>query len=75
MCDFRIDAAEIRSRFGIPAQQLGEMFRDADRAFEGMLHVSEQGLSIPPAVRPLTRLIARQFDAYDMSQQRHSSAI
>jgi oxygen-independent coproporphyrinogen-3 oxidase len=36
---------------------------------------SAEGLYIPEEMRPLTRLIARAFDAYDLSKAGHSSAI
>jgi oxygen-independent coproporphyrinogen-3 oxidase len=32
-------------------------------------------LFIPPEARPLTRMVARVFDAYDLSRAGHSSAI
>jgi len=75
MCEFRIDAEEIRSRFGIGAEQLNTMFTDAENAFPDMLTVSDAGLAIKPEARPLTRIIARRFDAYDLSKAGHSSAI
>ncbi|MHA6264611.1 oxygen-independent coproporphyrinogen III oxidase [Arenibacterium sp. CAU 1754] len=75
MCDFRIDAKEIRDRFGIGQAQLDQMFRDADAAFEGNLVHSPDGLFIPQKARPLARLIARHFDAYELSKAGHSSAI
>lgn len=75
MCDFRIAAAEMRDRFGIVQARLDDMFAQADRDFEGLLDISAEGLSIPPEARPLTRMIARRFDAYDLSKAGHSSAI
>ncbi len=75
MCDFRIDTAEIASRFAVPPAALEDMFDAADRAFPGVLSITRDGLTIPPAARPLTRMIARAFDAYDLSKAGHSSAI
>jgi oxygen-independent coproporphyrinogen-3 oxidase len=75
MCDFRIDAAEITSRFGISPEKLQAMFSEVAQAFPGMVDQSAEGLSIPPHGRPLTRMIARGFDAYDLSKAGHSSAI
>ena len=40
-----------------------------------MIELSSGVLSIPVEARPLTRMIARSFDAYDMSKAGHSSAI
>ena len=75
MCEFRIDAEEIRTRFGIGAEPLAAMFAEAQNAFPGMLTVSDAGLAIKPEARPLTRMVARCFDAYDLSKAGHSSAI
>lgn len=75
MCDFKISRREIVARYDITGDALDTMFKEANHAFEGLLSVTEEGLSIPPEARPLTRLIARQFDAYDLSHAGHSSAI
>lgn len=75
MCDFRIDASEIRARFGISRARTDALFAAADRAFPGVLHITKDALCIPPDARPLTRVIARSFDAYDLSKAGHSSAI
>lgn len=75
MCDFRIDAEEIVSKFGIERDALFALFDETNRAFDGLLKVDETGLSVPEDMRPLTRLIARGFDAYSLSKAGHSSAI
>ncbi len=75
MCEFRIDAAEIRARFDISGDALQAMFAATGRAFPNMLTISDTGLTIKPEARPLTRMIARSFDAYDLSKAGHSSAI
>lgn len=75
MCDFRIDAAEITGRFDISQEKLQAMFSEVAEAFPGMVEQSAEGFSIPPHGRPLTRMIARGFDAYDLSKAGHSSAI
>ncbi len=75
MCDFRIDTQEIAGSFDINVAELSDMYQKANSAFDGLLDVSENGLFIPPAARPLTRMIARSFDAYDLSKAGHSSAI
>ncbi len=75
MCDFRIDTQEIAGSFDISVAELSDMYQKANSAFDGLLDVSENGLFIPPAARPLTRMIARSFDAYDLSKAGHSSAI
>ena len=42
---------------------------------EGLLVHDSNGLSIPPRARPLTRMVARSLDAYDLSNAGHSPAI
>ncbi|SDE10850.1 oxygen-independent coproporphyrinogen III oxidase [Ruegeria marina] len=75
MCDFRIDSTEILRDHDISADELRRMFQDANNMFEGILKITEDGLFIPQEARPLTRMVARSFDAYDLSKAGHSSAI
>ena len=75
MCDFRVNASEILEDFDISRQNLNQMFERANRDFDGLLQINDDGLYIPKSVRPLTRMIARSFDAYEMSEAGHSSAI
>jgi oxygen-independent coproporphyrinogen III oxidase len=75
MCDFRISAAEIRATFGIGSERLAEMFRQAAAPFGDMVEVGDEAFVIPARGRPLTRMIARAFDAYDLSKAGHSHAV
>lgn len=75
MCDFRIDTAEIKRDFGTSDATLTALYAEAIRAFPGVLELTEDGLFLPQEGRPLTRMIARVFDAYDLSKAGHSSAI
>ncbi len=75
MCDFRIDAAEILRDHAITREALFDQFRVLNAQFEGLLEVTEEGLYVPDRARPLTRLIARAFDAYELDKAGHSSAI
>ena len=75
MCDFRIDAAEMCDTFKISRNELHRLLKRTADAFPNMLDLSSDGLFIPQEVRPLTRLIARSFDAYELSKAGHSSAI
>ncbi|MDC0657604.1 oxygen-independent coproporphyrinogen III oxidase [Leisingera sp. SS27] len=75
MCDFRICREEILSRFAVTGARLERMLKQASAAFPEMLTVSAKGLAIREEARPLTRMIARSFDAYDLSQAGHSTAI
>ena len=51
------------------------MLAEVAAAFEGHLHLDADGLFIPPAARPLTRMVARRLDAYEMDAAGHSPAI
>lgn len=64
MCDFRINRAQILARFALPPERLEAMFQAAAMAFPGMVAITGQGLEITEPGRPLTRMIARHFDAY-----------
>ncbi len=75
MCDFQINSNEILRDHDISAAELQQMYATANAAFDGLLRVDENGLFIPPEARALTRMIARSFDAYDLSKAGHSSAI
>ncbi len=75
MCDFRIESAEILAEFDISAADLHAMFQTAATQFPDMLQILPDRLYIPEHARPLTRMIARCFDAYDLSKAGHSSAI
>ncbi len=74
MCDFSISREEILSRFAVTDAGLDRMFAEAEAAFPGMLSVTAKGLAIHDEARPLTRMIARSFDTYDLSKATHSAA-
>ncbi|MDO5606350.1 MAG: oxygen-independent coproporphyrinogen III oxidase [Paracoccus sp. (in: a-proteobacteria)] len=76
MCDFRIDAAEMTRRFGLDVAALRALFAPIADRFGEMVRIgTDASLSIPPEARPLTRMIARMLDAYDMAATGHSTAI
>lgn len=75
MCEFRIDAKEMVDRFAITPADLRAMLDTTNQSFDGLLQVSDEGLFVPHEARPLTRMIARSFDAYELSKAGHSSAI
>ncbi|QBF33483.1 oxygen-independent coproporphyrinogen III oxidase [Thalassococcus sp. S3] len=75
MCDFRIDTDEMMSRFDVPRRAVDQILDDADQAFAGLLSRTKDGLFVPHEARPLTRMIARQLDAYALSKAGHSSAV
>ena len=75
MCDFAVSTNELASDYGLSTAKARTMFDRVNSDFEGLLEVTDQGLRIPEAAYPLTRMIARAFDGYDTAGARHSSAI
>jgi oxygen-independent coproporphyrinogen III oxidase len=75
MCDFRVDRSELQRDFGVSDQRLDDLFRTAASAFDGWVEMDASGFAIPPKSRPLARMIARAFDAYDQTKAQHSAAI
>jgi oxygen-independent coproporphyrinogen-3 oxidase len=75
MCDFGIHAKEMTATWGADPAWLKDRFDEVAQAFAGMVEVTDDGLWVPERARPLTRLIARALDAYDLSLAGHSSAI
>ncbi|MBN2742215.1 MAG: oxygen-independent coproporphyrinogen III oxidase [Rhodobacteraceae bacterium] len=75
MSDFEIKTDELVRDFGAKPHELTQMFLSCVEQFSDMVEMTEHGLRIPVKGRPLTRMIARHFDAYDMSASSHSSAI
>jgi len=75
MCDFKVSRAELLRDFGADPVALDRLFADCAAKFEDMVRLTPEGLEIPEKGRPLTRVIARHFDAYDLSKAGHSSAI
>lgn len=75
MCDFRISAAEMKNRFGVSAKRFAELMAPVVREFGEHVTLNEEGLYLPPEARPLTRMVARAMDAYDLSKAGHSSAV
>lgn len=75
MCDFVVRRAEILDTHAVTEERLDMLLRAACEKFPDMLRCTDEGLFIPHAARPLTRMIARHFDAYDLSKSGHSSAI
>lgn len=75
MCDFRIDAGEICRTFGLSPAALKEYFAPVSKEFGNLVVIDHRGLEIPPESRPLTRMIARLFDAYAVTAGSHSHAV
>ena len=75
MCDFHINRAEILRDFPVTPERLDALLSEAAQAFPHMVALDANGLTIPEPSRPLTRMVARMFDAYDHSKAKHSAAV
>ena len=75
MCDFAVSRLELERDFSVTPDQLETLFQRAVAEFGSMVRVTDEAFIIPERARPLTRMIARAFDAYDNAKARHSSAI
>lgn len=75
MCDFEVSLIDITSRFPGSGARVSTLLQEAAERFDDMVQINETGLRIRPEGEPLARIIARHFDAYDMSGAGHASAI
>jgi oxygen-independent coproporphyrinogen III oxidase len=75
MCDFAVYRDELLSNFAVTEDRLEALFQAARARFGDMVQITGERLSIRDRARPLTRMIARAFDAYDTAEARHSSAV
>ena len=73
MCDFAISRAEMERL--APRTTVAAILTEVAGQFPGMVRLDEAGLTVPFAARPLIRVIARAFDAYDQTKAKHSAAI
>ncbi|WP_108482808.1 oxygen-independent coproporphyrinogen III oxidase [Oceaniglobus ichthyenteri] len=74
MCDFRIDLPRLEREFGAVVETLA---KDHDKLFETygvVLTRDADSITIRPEGRPLTRLLARVYDAHDGVQAIYSQA-
>ena len=75
MCDFAVKTGELVRDYGITPSRADALFAPVADKFGDFLRHDSEGLRIPPQGRPLTRMIAAQFDQYAMAKSGHSSAI
>jgi oxygen-independent coproporphyrinogen-3 oxidase len=75
MCDFAVSRVELLQEFDVTPARLDALFARAKEEFGDMVRATSEGFAIPDRGRPLTRMIARAFDAYDSAKARHSSAV
>ncbi|MCV6595908.1 MAG: coproporphyrinogen III oxidase, partial [Mangrovicoccus sp.] len=75
MCDFRVERAPLLEEFNVTPVHLEAMFAGAAARFPGFVELTAAGFAIKEAGRPLTRIIARAFDGFEMAASGHSSAV
>lgn len=75
MCDFGVRTEEFVRDHGLTSAALAALFAPVRARFGDMVRVDDAGLTIPEQARPLTRMIARMFDGYEMEAKGHSPAI
>jgi oxygen-independent coproporphyrinogen III oxidase len=65
---------ELAVTYGVTSDRLDQLFGPAVDMFGDMVRVTADGFRIENRGRPLTRMIARSFDAYSADEARHSAA-
>ena len=74
LCQFQARISDICDHHDIHPTALIDRFEKVNARFENLVNVNETGLIIPHEARPLTRMIAREFDTYSLSDTGHSYA-
>lgn len=75
MCQFEFDLSALEAELGISKPDLRLEIERVHRKFEKYTERTQNGLAIKPEGRPLTRMIATEFDAYSLAKAGHSAAI
>ena len=75
LCDFRVDLVEIAGQFGTAPSSLVAMAEGLEQAMPGATTMTDGVLAIHDEARPLARMVARYFDAYEMNEAGHSQAV
>jgi oxygen-independent coproporphyrinogen-3 oxidase len=74
MCDFRLDLDELQSEFGPRATSLAPILSGIAAKYGDFVHLTDQRLEISPEGRPLTRMIAAEFDQHVPDRLTYSRA-
>lgn len=75
LCGFRADLGAIAGRFGVGLSTLEAMAAGLEEALPGTTDLVGGVLTIRSEAHPLARIVARHFDAYEMSESGHSQAV
>jgi oxygen-independent coproporphyrinogen-3 oxidase len=74
LCSFRIDQARLVAEFGVAANTLRPIHEHVAQVFGAMVATGPDGIALSDTARPLVRLIARRYDAYDRPAAQYSKA-
>ena len=75
MCDFSLSYSALSQELNQSVEMLKTLTRNLAHKFPGMMSETDDSLSILPHAHPLTRMIARELDAYAAPASGHSHAI
>ena len=75
MCDFEIDTGALKQTFGDFAKPVMADCKRLAKEYRGFVEFKSGQFRILPKGRPLTRIIAAGFDAFNAPSDRHSRAI
>jgi oxygen-independent coproporphyrinogen-3 oxidase len=75
LCDFRVDLPAIARKVGAEPEAALALADGLQETLPGTVSIENGVVSIRPEARPLARMIARYFDAYEMDESGHSQAV
>lgn len=75
MCDFEIDLEALKTSYGDFAKPIKADCKRMVKTYPSFVRLNGNHFQILPEGRPLTRIIASGFDAFNAPNHRHSSAI
>ncbi len=75
LCDFKVDLAATADEMGADRATTIALADGLAESMPGSVDMVNGVLSIRDSARPLTRIIARYFDAYEMNASGHSQAV
>lgn len=75
LCDFAVDLPAIAREVGADPATAVALADGLAETLPGTVSVTDGVLTIEPQARPLARIIARYFDAYEMNEAGHSQAV
>jgi len=75
MCDFALDLPALAARFSQPLSDLVAMTESLRHRFRDQISVSGNRIRLTEHARLIARLAARELDAYDQPEGRHSRAM